>query len=698
MNKFITSIILVFVLFSTQLQAQNKMWVTAYYDVWQMLPLGANWYSEPPERINYNSGITHIILFPNGNIRTGIAPYFGPVGGVNASDSLDVLSGVGRANFTYYADSLIAKAHRAGVRVLLCVNAVSPAALTAVIDPSGPGVVDGTDSAQTDVLTRGIAGFLFRHKFDGVDINIEHGGSPYPSRAHIAMLIRRMRAALNLYNAGIGGRMTFTLSPTSGDEGNYDAATCNANVDQINPQTYDNQYAWNGCINANVNWYASNVYRPSDAQLGSYAGCFGGGNLAHSISEHGPNRWAAAGFNKSILGAGVSSYGRLRRPGKTPFDAFTNDGYAANTPALITALLANGGTLAPYDTVTKSQWISGTAINNATYNGSNASVVAGQGFYFTYPTPQSLQDVVKYLKDNSYSGIMMFDYQMDCDPANVDITKRNWMIEAAAAAVGGAILPPPTVTATVTASATKDTVGDQMSFTVSTSTPVDSVQWYRSSTGTPGVYVLSATVTPHTLFWTPKFSGSWTSYAVAYKAGTPTTSNNVTVQVYDSLIVVPPIPCDTLTAYQNGYAAGRASITCPVCPPYPDTVTMKTASYNAGFTAGAASVTCPPYPDTSAMKANAYNLGYNFGFSVGVASVICPPAVHDTVYITNTVTIHDTIKIQAPCGINMNANFIYFSGNYTDVDITNMLKQGALIYYMGTKSGTKTSVRGYKPQ
>jgi hypothetical protein len=125
--------------------------------------------------------------------------------------------------------------------------------------------------------------------------------------------------------------------------------------------------------------------------------------------------------------------------------SYSTDGYAATHSAIITGLLNNGGTLQPYDSVTKTQAIVGTAIRNETYNGTNARVSAGQGFYYSYPTAQTVKDDIEWIVANGYSGIMLFDYQMDCDPANTDITKRNPIIQAAGqAATGSIITPPPT--------------------------------------------------------------------------------------------------------------------------------------------------------------------------------------------------------------------------------------------------------------
>jgi len=411
----------------------RTLWVTAYYDVWQMIPLGSAWWAEPPDRLNYLNGISHIILFPNGNVRSGISPFWGPTSGVNLNDSLDVLYGTGRpSNPTHYFEDLIARAHAAGVRVLICVNAVCATELIAVIDANGNGVIDGSDSTRTQTFTNAVASYLFRHGADGVDINIEHGCGNFPGKNNIGLLIRRMRASLDQYSAGIGGKMTFTLSPTSGDQNNYPVADCNNNVDQINPQTYDNQYAWNGCIGANCNWGAGFIYPPGDAP-----GCMSAGDKLHNVSQHGPQQWADVGYQKRILGVGVSTYGRLRTGSTSRYGAFSNDGYAHNNQNLINALQLNGGAIQPYDTTAKDQVIKGIALSSATYEGTINNVTGGQPFYYTYPTPQRVQDDITYIKTNGFSGYMLFDYQMDCDPTNANVSQRNWIIEAAGQAAGG---------------------------------------------------------------------------------------------------------------------------------------------------------------------------------------------------------------------------------------------------------------------
>lgn len=416
----------------TQVGTARTLWCTAYYNVWLMNPGSMN-----PDLINYQSGVTVLIQFnQTDNVRpTAPAPWFGPIGGVFAKDSTDVYGGTGGGpNYPPYRDSLVARAHRNNIRVLVCLQAVNPTGLLDVIDANRSGTIDGLDSARCDTLTAGIAAYLNRNKYDGIDVNIENSGPV--SKAITSLLIRRLRHFIDLYSAGIGGKMIITLSPTSGDNGKYDAATCNLYVDQINPQTYDNQYAHNACpgVNTNAGWYSGNVYPPSDTQLGSYASCFGV-RKTNSIAQHGPNLWVADGFQKRILGVGVSSYGRFRNDCTGPFTGWSAEGYTKTTQAQINNILANclTGGLQPYDATTKSQSIIGTARNAASYL-DNTNIAAGQAFYYTYPTPRVIQDQVQYIKDSSYSGIMIYDMAQD---PNQEI------LNAAGQATGGFQLPLP---------------------------------------------------------------------------------------------------------------------------------------------------------------------------------------------------------------------------------------------------------------
>jgi len=432
-------------------QVTRTLTVMAYYDTWQMIPIGAAWWAEPPDRLDYTNGISHIIVFPNGNIVSARNPFFGParydsagtMRAVDTEDSMDINYGTGRpTNPTHYLEDLIFRAHAANVRVMHCVNAVCADNITSVMDVNGNGLVDGLDSARTDTLAWRIAVWTNFHNLDGVDVNIEHGCGTFPSKAHISVLMRRLRIRLDAYNAGIGGRMTITFSPTSGDEGNYDAATSNANVDQINPQTYDNQYAWTDCIGGNMTWEAGPIYPPSDAPS-----CVGAGNLMHNVHQHGPYRWVSAGFSKTILGYGVSTYGRLRRGGTNStsrygtFPSVTTDGYAHNTQGFINSLLspAIGGIQEAYDDSMESIAIHGTSLAQIVGQGDYMTVAAGVDFRYVYPTPRRIQADIDYIKTNGFRGLMLFDYQMDCDPANADITQRNWIINAAGQAAGGQI-------------------------------------------------------------------------------------------------------------------------------------------------------------------------------------------------------------------------------------------------------------------
>lgn len=94
-------------------------------------------------------------------------------------------------------------------------------------------------------------------------------------------------------------------------------------------------------------------------------------------------------------------------------------------------------------------------------------------------------------------------------------------------------------------------------------------------------------------------------------------------------------------------------------------------------------------------------------------------AKHDTVKITNTITLHDTVRVNIIYlvhdtvsttrtdylhdtiyvnGVDYKATYSYFSTSLSDSAVNVYLKSGAIFLYMGTKSSTtgKVPVRGYK--
>jgi hypothetical protein len=101
---------------------------------------------------------------------------------------------------------------------------------------------------------------------------------------------------------------------------------------------------------------------------------------------------------------------------------------------------------------------------------------------------------------------------------------------------------------------------------------------------------------------------------------------------------------------------------------------------------------------------NVCDTAYKRGVTDGKASILCPPAVHDTLRLTTTITVHDTLKMSVTVHdtlwlSGLGGNYKYFSSSYSDSSVSMLIKNGALIFYMGTKSSTTglVPIRGYKP-
>jgi len=429
--------------------------VMAYYDIWQWS--NGAWWSETPDKLNYHNGITHIIEFMNGNIRPLVKPWFGPVSGVDLQDSLDCAGGSGRpTTLTPYRDWWIDSCHNNNIRALLCINAVNPNNLIAVIDVNANGVVDGADSARADTLANTVALFLARHRYDGVDVNIEHDAGGTAPKLNVGCFLRRLRVHLAEQTAGAGGAMLLTLSPTSGDWNNYDIPSLNTVADFVNVQTYDQQYSWNPCVSSNANWYWSAVYHASDAQLAAhtppYNVCWDAPNRTSAISLRGPLQWIARGMTAGKMGVGVSSYGRLHSGSLDPYGPLGTDNYiqtlGVNTGNVFlnNLLAASPSATTRFDTVTKGTYTSGLISSPLSFTGAiSGTFPAGTNVYYTYPTQATIQADIDWCKANGVGSIMIFDYQYDNNSSNPDITKRNPVIETIANLAGGGVVtvPPP---------------------------------------------------------------------------------------------------------------------------------------------------------------------------------------------------------------------------------------------------------------
>lgn len=536
--------------------------VMAYYDIWQWS--NGAWWSELPDRLNYRNGITHLIQFMNGNVKL-VNPFFGPVAGVNLSDSLDAAGGSGRPTVTIpYRDWWIDSCHANGIKALICVNAVNPTLLSQVIDVNGNGIVDGLDSARADTLANAIANYLSRNEYDGVDINIEHDGGGTAPKNNVMCFLRRLRVRVDQFNAGGGGNMLITLSPTSGDWNNYDVPGLDSIADFVNTQTYDQQYSWNPCVNSNANWYWSAVYHASNAQLAAhnppYDQCWTTINRTSAISERGPLQWAARGLSIGKTGIGISTYGRLHSGSLDPYGPMGTDNYVLTNQTFLNNFLAASPTaVTRFDTVTKGTYTAGVLASPLSFTGAvSGTFPVGTNVYYTYPTQATISAIVDWAKANGVGSIMMFDYQYDNNSTDPDVTKRNPVIEMVASTAGGGILvtPPPAVP--VNTAPTNNAVNQVTNGTVFTWSSISGATSYNlqlstvpgfsvidrqgslsTNTATIGVFPFSGSlVSGQTYYWRVNATtpGGTSSYSTPFSF---TTASNIANAPSVPLLVTP---------------------------------------------------------------------------------------------------------------------------------------------------------------
>lgn len=146
---------------------QGRKWVNGYYAGWF-------WETYPPEAVDMST-MTHFVF-------GRYAPALGSLPGGRAGD---LLEGAGGAH-AEVEDTLIAKAHAAGVKVVMMVGG----------DSDGPGFLAAT--ANTTVRARFIQNILdkaVQKDYDGVDIDWEEGLDTPAARAQALALLRELRTA-----------------------------------------------------------------------------------------------------------------------------------------------------------------------------------------------------------------------------------------------------------------------------------------------------------------------------------------------------------------------------------------------------------------------------------------------------------------------------------------------------------------------
>jgi chitinase len=257
MKKFLPFLILSLCFTAWEAYAQSNSWVTAYYAGWNQGQADNG--VLPSSDIDFST-LTHIIHF-------GLVP--------NTNGTLDSTS---NTLTVINSDSLIAKAHAAGKKVLICVG--------------GWGSESAFEKA-TSVLTlpafiANLVSFMQRRGYDGIDVDWEP--LSVADVAQYTLLITGLRTSLNLINP------TALLTVAVASEAATIASLIDQ-IDQINVMTYDMSGAYTGW----VTWY--------NAPL------FNGGAVFPSNGDPLPSAsslistFLAAGIPANKIGIGIPFYG-----------------------------------------------------------------------------------------------------------------------------------------------------------------------------------------------------------------------------------------------------------------------------------------------------------------------------------------------------------------------------------------------------
>lgn len=229
------------------------IWITAYYASWTTGTL-------PPSNVDFTA-MTHVVHF-------SVVPRADGTLDAAANGVIDAAA----------AAALIAPAHAAGTKVLLALGGAG----------SGPAFEAAMADAVRPTLVANVVGFVAANGYDGVDLDMEPL-LPVDAPA-FALLVHDLRAALKARDPS--SLLTVVCGPTA--EIPAIVAPVQAEVDQLNLETYDMSNLWPG-------W--TETWHNAPLSNGGLTFATTGGPLP--CADLSVQWFAAAGVPRSKLGIGV---------------------------------------------------------------------------------------------------------------------------------------------------------------------------------------------------------------------------------------------------------------------------------------------------------------------------------------------------------------------------------------------------------
>ncbi len=327
----------------------TTLWSSAYYAAWMQETL-------PPAQIDFPA-LTHLMHF-------AILP--------NADGTLDSeVNVVSEAN----SADLIARAHRAGVKVLITVGGWNSAAKFR----------GATSTNNLPVFVRNLINFVKSRGYDGVDVDWETLEAADASQ--YTALINALRASLD----GLVPRRMLTAAVAK-----VPAlfATLQSNFDQLNLMTYDFSGPWPGWST----WFNAPLYDDGFRLPGA------GAPPTPSV-DHMVMRFLDAGVSAAKLGLGINFYGYVWSGGAVTATDGVSQPRQCWTRAPIMTNVSYAAIMRTYHQPKRYFWDAATQSAYLSVDEPKAD----DDKFISYDDERSAERKVHYAKEKGLGGISMFE-------------------------------------------------------------------------------------------------------------------------------------------------------------------------------------------------------------------------------------------------------------------------------------------------
>ncbi|MCW3095765.1 MAG: Chitinase [Chthonomonadaceae bacterium] len=347
----------------TEGKPPSDLWVTAYYAGWKANVL-------KPADIDF-SDITHLIHFALVPTKTG---------------TLDAARNLLSEEQTA---EVATAAHKIRKKVLVAVG--------------GQGTHDGFAAAIRDdhraEFIRNIVAWVDRHKYDGVDLDMEPivpADVPFFQR-----FVPELRQALHAHNPA----WLLTAAAEAKDEVPAIFKPLAADLDQINLMTYDMSGAYQGW----ETWYNSPLYN--------------GGRKFKSNGEPLPScaqvveHWESAGFPPAKLGIGIALYGVIWHGATGPNQSITGVTTEDSIPY--------AEIMQKYYTPAQYHWDKGAETPYLSRSGATKA----DNIFISYEDAMSSKAKIEYVRSQRLGGIMLFELG-DSYRADQPVGRRSLLLKS----------------------------------------------------------------------------------------------------------------------------------------------------------------------------------------------------------------------------------------------------------------------------